>query len=385
MSKEIYKQRSKKKKIVIIIMVMLLIVAGVLIFIFKKDISKAYRKLWGSNTQIIVNSGTLMEGNFPISITNDDIDYQFGKMGNNFVMLSDTHMYIYSVNGELKDTRQHDYSNSILKTSNKRSLVYESGGKNFKVEGSRSTIYTKAVDSSIIFARINEKGYVAVITTAEMYSCELTIYNEHGEEIYNRGCVDRIEDLCFTNNNDGCIVATVDALGGQIVSKVVYLNFTNQDETWTTEPIETLCLDIEITEDNNIFLFGDTKCAYYDMQGNQLGGYSYKNDLISGYSDVGKCAIIFENEERRKTTMLLIGNYDATPIEIVVDNDIKKIYIEDNLIYILRNTALETYNFEGTLLATSEVSDVYKNFIKIGDEIFLISYDSINKIEYQSN
>ena len=95
--------------------------------------------------------------------------------------------------------------------------------------------------------------------------------------------------------------------------------------------------------------------------------------------------MIFENEERRKTTMLLIQDYKTTPIEIVIDNDIKKIYIEDNLIYVLRNNSLETYNFSGTLLATSEVSDVYKNFIKIGNEMFLISYDCINKIEYQSS
>ena len=64
---------------------------------------------------------------------------------------------------------------------------------------------------------------------------------------------------------------------------------------------------------------------------------------------------------------------------------INKLIIEDNIIYVLRNNSLETYNFSGTLLATSEVSDVYKNFIKIGNEMFLISYDCINKIEYQSS
>lgn len=382
MSKEMFKK--KNTKLIILLVVILVSIAGVLIFIFRADIVKAYKRMWSSSTEIIVNSGELLEGNFPISITNDDIYYQFGSIGKNLAMLSDTHMYIYSADGELKDTRQHDYSNSILKTSNKRALVYESGGKNFKVEGIRNTIYTKTMDNTIIFARINDNGYVAVVTTAEMYSCELTIYNEHGEEIYHRGCVDRIEDLCFTINNEGCIIATVDALEGQIVSKVIYLNFTNQEETWTTEPLETLCMSIELSEDGNIFLFGDTKCAYYDMQGNQLGGYSYKNSLISGDSNNGKCAMLFENQERRKTTMLLIQDSQTTPIEIVVDNNIKKICVQDGLVYVLKNNALETYNFDGTLLSTAEVSDIYKNFIKIDDEVFLISYDSINKIEYQS-
>lgn len=382
MSKEMFKK--KNTRLIILIVIILISIVAVLIFIFRTDIAKAYKRMWSSSTEIIVNSGELLEGNFPISITNDDIYYQFGNIGKNLVMLSDTHMYIYSADGELKDTRQHDYSNSILKTSNKRALVYESGGKNFKVEGIRNTIYTKTMDNTIIFARINSNGYVAVITTAEMYACELNIYNEHGDEVYHRGCVDRIEDLCFTINNDGCIVATVDALEGQIVSKVMYLNFTNQDETWVTEPLETLCLNIELSEDGSIFLFGDTKCAYYDMQGNQLGGYSYKNSLISGDSKNGKCAMLFENQERRKTTMLLIQDFQTTPIEIIVDNNIKKICVQDGLVYVLKNNALETYNFDGTLLSTAEVSDIYRNFVKIDDEMFLISYNSINKIEYQS-
>jgi hypothetical protein len=384
MAKELYKNKNKNRLIIIWVVVALLLVIGILCFIFRTDIYRAYKKFSSSDTDIIVNSGELAEGNFPISIDNDDIDYQFSSMGKYFVMLSDTHMYIYSSDGSLKDTRQHDYSNSILKTSSKRALVYESGGKGLKVEGIRNTIYNKTMDNSIIFARINDEGYVAVVTSAEMYSCELTVYNEYGDEVYHRGCVDRIEDLCFTPNNDGCIVATVDALEGQIVSKVMYLNFTNQEETWTTEPLETLCLDMQLTKDGDILLFGDTKFAYYDMQGNQLGGYSYKNQLISGDCSQGSCAILFENEERRKTTMLLITDYNATPLEIVVDNNIKKIYVEDDFVYLLKNNSLETYDFNGNLLATSEVSDTYKDFVKIDDEVFLISYDRIDKIDYQS-
>jgi hypothetical protein len=369
---------------VLIVVSVVLVVAIVLVIVFRDNIMNAYRRFSTSDSDIIVNSGELADGNFPISITNDDIDYQFGSMGKYFVMLSDTHMYIYSQDGTLKDTRQHDYTSSILKCASNRALVYESGGKNFKVESPRSTVYSKTMDNSIVFARINDNGYVAVITTAEMYACELTIYNEYGDEVYHRGCVDRIEDLCFTNDNNGCVLATVSALEGQIVTNVMYLNFSDQDDTWTTDPLETLCLDIQMTEDGNIFLFGDTKCAYYDMQGNQLGGYSYKNELISGACSDGKCAILFENEERRKTTMLLIKDVDATPIEIVVDNNVKEIYVEDSMVYVLKNDSLETYDFDGNLLATSEVSDVYKDFIKISDEIFLISYNSIDKIEYQS-
>ncbi|MGN1412297.1 MAG: DUF5711 family protein [Oscillospiraceae bacterium] len=383
MATEIYKEERRKKKIILIIVIIVILILGTLVFIFRHDIYREYKKMSTLDGEIMVNTGQLYEDNFPISIT-DDISYQFDRMGDKFIMLSDTHMYIYSNDGTIKDTRQHDYSNSILKTSGKRALVYESGGKNFKVEGLRDTIYTKNMENNIIFARINSNGYVAVVTTADMYACELRVFNERGEEIYYRGCVDRIQDLCFTNSNDGCIAVTLDALEGQIVSKLMFLGFKGSENDWISEPLETLCIGIEMTKNNNIFLFGDTKCVYYDMTGTQIGGYSYKNQLLSDSFQDGKCAIIFENEERRKTTMLLINDINSSPLEIIVDNDIKKIFVEDGLIYTLKNDVLETYAFDGSLVATAEVSDIYKDFIKIDDEIYLISYDGIDKIDYQT-
>lgn len=383
MATEMYKEKKQKKRLILIIVIVVIAIIGIILFTFRHDIYKSYRKMTKLDGEIMVNNGQLYEDNFPINITND-ITYQFGKISDKLVMLSDTHLYIYSSDGTLKDTRQHDYSNSILKTSGKRALVYESGGKNFKVESVRDTVYTKVMENNIIFARINSNGYVAVVTTAEMYACELRIFNERGEEIYYRGCVDRIQDLCFTKDNNGCIAVTIDALEGQIVSKLMYLGYQNSDNDWISEPIETLCIGIEMTDNQHLFLFGDTKCAYYDMQGTQIGGYSYKNQLLSDSFQNGKCAIIFENEERRKTTMLLINDITSSPLEMIVDNDIKKIYVENDFIYVLKNDALETYAFDGTLIATAGISDIYKDFVKINDEVYLISYDSIDKIDYQT-
>lgn len=383
MATEIYKEKKQKKRLIITIIILAIFIISIIVFIFRHDIYRYYKKMSNLDGEIMVNNGQLYEDNFPINIT-DDITYQFGSMGSKLLMLSDTHLYIYSSDGTLKDTRQHDYSNSILKTSDKRALVYESGGKNFKVESVRDTVYAKSMENNIIFARINSSGYVAVVTTADMYVCELRVFNERGDEIYYRGCVDRIQDLCFTNDNNGCIIVTLDAYEGQIVSKLMYLGFQDSENDWKSESIETLCLGIEITSNDHLFLFGDTKCAYYDMAGSQIAGYSYKNQLLSyGFQD-GRCAIIFENEERRKTTMLLINDITSSPLEMVINNDIKKIFVKDNLIYVLKNNALETYAFDGSLVATAGVSDIYKDFIKIDDEMYLISYDGIDKIDYQT-
>lgn len=368
-----------KRKFILLVSLIVVVVIVLLLIIFRGSLGS----LFGKKDEVIVNSGTLFQDNFPIEV-NSNIEYQMDKMDKELIMLSDTHIYIYSADGELLDTRQHDYSNSILKTSGKRALVYESGGKNFKVESKRKTVYTKSMDNNIVFARINDKGYVAVVTVAEMYACELHVFDENGNEVYYRGCVDRIEDLCFNSNNTGCVAVTVSASGGQIVSKVMYLHFDDTNSDWTSESLETLCLGVEINSKDEIFLLGDTKCAYYDGTGTQLEAFSYKNQLISGSIDDGKCAMLFKNEERRKTTLLLINDYNSTPIEMLVDSNIKKVYTEDSKVYILKNDVLETYDYSGKLLATADVLDIYKDFIKLDNTMLLRSYDKIDKIDYIS-
>ena len=44
---------------------------------------------------------------------------------------NDAYLYLYSPHGDLKDVRQHMFSNAVLKTSGAYALVYESDGSGF--------------------------------------------------------------------------------------------------------------------------------------------------------------------------------------------------------------------------------------------------------------
>ncbi len=396
--KKMRKQRQRsgtldKKKIIFIVFIAVALIATVLFFTrgtWLLKLEKAGISL-GRNPDvtidsdgIFVNTGKTAEGNFPIMLS-DSSDYQMDMMEENLVILSDTDFSIYSSDGELIESRKHDYSNVVLETMGSRSLVYESGGKKFRVEDKRKTVIEKTVEDSIIFARISKEGYIAVISTSQNYSCMLTIYDNKGNPIYYRGSVDRIIEVCFNNDSTGCRVTVIDANIGKIVSRAYGVKFTSEKEIWTTENFETLCINSYTTLNDGLFIIGDTKCGYYDANGIYLKGFHYKNTLISGDFADDKAAMIFKNEERRKTSLLLANGMGVAPKEYVINASLKHLVVESDFAYVLTDNEIRAYNYDGQLKAKADIADIYHSFLKLENSIFLISNSRVDKINFISS
>ena len=324
----------------------------------------------------------VMGSNFPLELVSG-INYSVGALEDIFLLLSDTQLYVYSLNGELLDGRQHLYSNPILKTVNKKALLYESRGNRFRVESKKRTIYEKELTGKIIYANISNDGYIAVVTTSDSFVCNLTVYDDKGVEIYNVGYTERIVDVSFNSNSTGCVLVSINAIDGQIVSKSVSLSFDSKKINWETENINTFCISSYYTTNGDLFLFGDTKCGYYNNTGKIILGYDYKNSLINANFIDGRAAMLFDNEERRKTSLVLINGKESEPFVVEIDKEIKHMFLENNIVYLMSDNLIQTYNYSGKLMKTVELNDSYKQFYKIKDTIILIGYNKIDKIEFK--
>ncbi|MGN0606588.1 MAG: DUF5711 family protein [Oscillospiraceae bacterium] len=421
---------------------------------------------------IIINSGNLAEENFPILLS-DSSDYQVGIMEKNLVILSDTDFSIYSPSGELIESRSHDYSNVILKYENGRSLIYESGGKKFRVETNKKTEFEKNIDDSIIFARISNEGYVALVSTSDAYACMLTIYDPKGNAIYFRGSVSRIIEVCFNNDSTGCRVSIMDANSGRLVSTVYGFSFrdtdssksknrltadaaelnsgeyiygeteefyhnvpdmvteadydaevtdeiadtfnenipaeenvtsepavtadifsldgnnddkdANNDISWRTNLLDTLCISLNSTLSDKMIIIGDNQYGYYDESGKYLGGFNYKNALVAGECYDEKLVMIFYDDERRKSSVIIVPGAESNPIEKISDDKMKCISCEENFAYVMTEREIIAYDYEGNISAKAPVSNVYKSFLKSGNTVFLIGNSKIDKINFISN
>lgn len=376
-------RRRKKRRRQLIKFLSFMILVGIAVLLYSK------RDTWipklegiGGKFQSVKSSGgKLADGNFPLNISGG-IDYQTADLNGYLTILSDAYLYIYTEDGELYENRQHAYSNAMLQTAKKKAMIYESGGNKLRVENRSKIIYSKKFEDNIIFARLSDDGSVAVITDSDTYLCRLIVYDESGDEIYTRDCVERVSDLAFNDDASGCILATTYANEGYLCSKIISVSFNSKKDNWSSDPIDTTCMKL-YSSDKDILVIGDTKCAYYNNKGALKSQYDYPAELIDWEVYDDKVAILFSSETKRQSYITTIDNDSKDPKSMeFYDNSAKCIRIIDDHICILGNDGITQYKFGGGGEKKISSEGSYEKIIYIDDYIFLLGYDRIDRIDY---
>lgn len=377
------RRKKRRRRQLVKFLALMLLVGTVIMLYVKRDMWFPKLEGIGKNFQSVRSNGEnkLAKGNFPLSISGG-IDYQTAKLNDYLVILSDAYTYVYDTDGELYESRQHAYSNAKLQAADEKAVVYESGGYRFRVESYSEIEYSHKLEQNIIFARISNDGKVAVVTTSETYFCKLIVYDESGNEIYSRECVDRVIDLAFDTDSEGCVIATVDAVNGNICSKLTSIAFNSTEDKWKSEPIDTLCVRL-YKSDSNVMVLGDTKCAYYNNKGELKSEYEYPAQLKDWDCSGSKIAMLFENETKRHSYVTTLSADKKTPGTIEFDdNGAKCIRIIDGKICILGKDGILRYNFGGDGKKKISSEGSYEKIIYIDEYLFLLGYDRIDRIDY---
>lgn len=77
------------------------------------------------------------------------------------------------------------------------------------------------------------------------------------------------------------------------------------------------------------------------------------------------------------------GSGDS-PLSVEIGEPLKCVKIADGLVYVMSQSKLQAFDFNGELRSTVNISDTYSEFRRSEDYIFLMGYDHIDRIDYNS-
>ncbi|MDE5835174.1 MAG: hypothetical protein K2H26_06605 [Ruminococcus sp.] len=378
---EVKKREQRKKKLSRFI-IFVLVVGVALGLYFTKDMWLKKMRGIGRQYSTIINSGTLAEGNFPIEITGE-YSYQLKQTQDKLILLSDIHIFFYNTDGTLMRRRQHAYTNAVLQADNGKALIYENGGDDLCIEDEEDIIYEKNFENNIMFARISPEGYSAVVTTSNNYDCEVFVYDKKGNSIYERKCMERVNDISFTGQSSGCVISYIKAENGSLVTSVQQIKFTESEPRWTSAGLNTAGLDV-YGYDDGAFVVGFDACGYINGNGQISSYYRYDGDIAGGASIGGKSAVIINNDDRRKYVMVLFSGNDTESLVIDLGQEAVDVAVYDGLAYVMCKEEIRAYDFSGEVRSKADISDVYSGFVRSSDYIFLKGYNRIDRIDYES-
>ncbi len=376
------KNREKRKKRLVRFAVFLIIlVIGTVIFLTQELWLPKLRGI-GKQYTTIVNDGSLAQGNFPIEVSGGGT-YQLDCSDNMLFVLCDSSIYIYSNEGGLIKHRQHAYTNAVMNVVNGRSLIYESGGSRFSVEDRNDVLYSKELEENIMFVRLSAEGYTAVVTTSADYDCEINVFDRDGKFIYERKCVERVNDISFIEDSMGCVISYIYAENGSLVTSVQETLFTESSENWTSPGLDTLGVEV-CGFGNGAAVIGIDACGYVDENGKISSLYRYDGEFAGGACENGKTAVIINSDDTRKYVMTLFDGIGKEPLEMNFDSPLIDVTVSEGLAYVMTKNSVLAYDFEGSLRSTAQVNDSYTGFVRSGRYVFLKSFNGIDRINYES-
>jgi len=335
------------------------------------------------------NSGELAEGYFPLSIEGG-ASYQLKQLDDSLAVADDSKFFVYTADGKPVFSEQHTFAKPVLTVGNKKALVYDLGGSSFALYSKYKNIYTKTTDDPILIARVGSSDTAAIVTKSDKYPSRLMVYDSSGKNIFNYRSVARIIDVTFNADSSGCYITTIGVNRGLLSSKILYYKFDHIDRdendnpvpVWETEELETLALSVQLFGENDIIVFGDTLCAYYDTNGNYLGGYEYKRTLADYSLDGHIAAMVFSNEERRSSELVTIDSETGTVSERSLDRETKNLQVSGDLVYMQTDYGIEARTAAGEPVSSAELDTEYVSFLRMGKYVYLMGYDEINRIDY---
>lgn len=373
------KKRTHIRRLVKIVVFAFFVVVGVFIYRMR-DVWFPHLENIGTRYQnnVTRNEDAEAEGEFELNVSGG-VDYHADFINNNLFILCDKYLYIYQADGTLRESRQHAYSNAVMKVSGGRALVYSHNGTSMRLDTPNSTVYEIQTEKPIFFGILAPDGRAAIVTESNTYACRLNIYDASGNNVYTRECVERLSDVSFCEN--GCIFSTLTASGGQLMTALTYINFDSKEIVWETDPIPTLCYELYAIPDGSAFVIGDDLAAYYSSTGALVGSYDYNATLVDYAYENGKAAILLQNEQRRQSTLLLFSDRSVAPQTVSIDLPTRSVIMDGETVYLLGSGEVRSYAFSGDMMNRQTVRDAYDRLLKYGKYFYLLGYDKINRVQ----
>ena len=373
------RKKRKRKRALKNLMMMLIVVAFAAAVYLSKDLWLPYLEGVLERGMSDSNETSGVE-NFPIDISSRS-NVSIDAMDSCWTLFTDTTFYTCSSDGTELFSIHLPYSNPVIETTSRRALVYDMGGYNLTVVNKNSEVFSKRLDSQILYAVIGENGNIAVVTSTDKYDSYLTIYDRNGTEIFHWADGNLITSVCLDDSGNGCIVASVYARGGEFKSVVSKLDFSVEEVAGKTPAVNTLCLAVEYTSDGGFWLVGDETLYRFNSDCEQEYAYNYNYEITQFAVDDDVCAMMFSAPGSSDTYVVLFNSDIDEETEITYNDEIHHIDIYDGSIFLNSDTRLSAFASDGTIVGTAPLDTEYVSFAVCGKNVFLQGYRSINKTQ----
>lgn len=275
-------------------------------------------------------------------------------LSNSFAVLGEKEVTVFSNSGASLLTLQHGYANPRITQGKNRFCVYNQSGNQLIVSGRINSLYEKTFDQNILFAQMSANGILGVVTTADNYKAQLTVYSDSMEKLFTWKSAEAYP-LCmaFADNGRDMAVAAVTSLNGELQSSVYILNTGSSEEKGKIERSGSMPLKLKyISADRILVIYDDCAVIYNTADLSRLYVYNYPAPLITvSEENSTTTAFIFgyTNQPQGMYLTLLDENLSETA-RITLESKPQRVYVSKDTVYVLCSKNIKIYDISGSFI-----------------------------------
>lgn len=298
---------------------------------------------------------------FPVNLPSGDFKGA-ALMGSNLGVLTDTSFFLYSDSGSQLVWRQHGMNDPQISASGGRALLYERGGKQYRVERRFDEPVTANASNPIVSGCMGASGNFALATESSVYDSELVAFDAEGKSLFHwydtSGHI-----LSVALSPDGSSVATIEvsAQNGDISSTIDIFRLDSTKPIAEKQINGTLLFSIQYNSNGHLTAVGDNQTLYFDGNGKQTGSYAYGTRQLACYSNSGGSTVLVFNHYENGTAAsslvpLVVGDQVLPEKSVNIDNQINSVYANSSGIVALSSNLIWQGSTNGKQLLTVNVA-----------------------------
>lgn len=269
-----------------IIVILILCVVSMLVWFNRSNLTPDNVVDWVHDSVVGMGIGD----GFPSKIVGNAVAVgNFKSVNKEIYVASDTALTVLNSTAKVASSRQHSYSQPVMKVNGNRTLIYNLGGKGYQIESQSGTLVKTTVQQNILAGALAGNGRYALITEADGYLGCMTAYDSNNKAMFRYWFSDYYP-TAVALNRDGtrAAVAAVSAKDGGMCS-AVYLFDLSENKTVSPAAVysENMMLDLSWSDKDTVCAVGDRLTSVinagsrtksdYDYQGMQLKAYCMDN------------------------------------------------------------------------------------------------------------
>lgn len=319
-------------------------------------------------------------GGFPVELPGS-AGYTLDELGDNFYLLTDTYIYTYNSDGALITDVQHGFQNAVSESNDRRIVVYDKNGKEFRFFSRMGEEYANTVEDTIVFASIGNDKRCAVVTTSTRYSNYLYVYNAEGKQIFRWASPNyKIMQVEFSDDDESIYVTALGSGGGDLQLYLIRFDLDNaESHVWERYICSDISYSVEYCSDG-IFVVTGKGCYLVDKDSGELTASSSFNKSISELPKYDRLrSVVFRDPASSGHVLNVYGEKLECSDSLYIDN-LTKVCEDNGLYYVLQGSELCSYNSKLEPLSTHELEDVYSDMIIMNGHAYLLGYNEVERI-----